>query len=122
MEITNFISKLNKHQNSIICRDGSVIEITIVFHPQHLKMGTHHNLGENSWLDVKFFAFAELNNLSAAETLNCFGAYYHEEVLANPEGTNHQNIRNFMKTTGWDCILHLELKKTVCKYGKQYLF
>jgi hypothetical protein len=60
-------------------------------------MGTHHN-GRKLWLPVKFLAFAELNNLSAAETLNCFGAYYHEEVLANPEGTNHQNIRNFMKT------------------------
>ena len=33
----------------------------------------------------------------------CFGAYYFEEVLENPEGTNHQNIRNFMKL-GWDGI------------------
>ena len=26
-----------------------------------------------------------------------------EDVLENPQGTNHQNIRNFMKT-GWDGI------------------
>jgi hypothetical protein len=44
-----------------------------------------------------------LQNLSQAETLACFGAYYFEEVLGDPEGTNHQNIRNFMKL-GWDGI------------------
>ena len=35
--------------------------------------------------------------------LACFGSYYFEEVLGNPEGSNHQNIRNFMKT-GWNGI------------------
>jgi len=41
--------------------------------------------------------------LSQAETLACFGGYYFEEVVGNPEGTNHQNIRNFIKT-GWNGI------------------
>jgi hypothetical protein len=41
-----------------------------------------------------------LQNLLQPETLACFGAYYFEEVLGDPEGTNHQNIRNFIKT-GW---------------------
>ena len=36
-------------------------------------------------------------------TLACFGAFYTEDVLKNPDGTDHQNIRNFMKT-GWDGI------------------
>ena len=45
----------------------------------------------------------EIQNLSEAETLACFGAYYYEDVLQNPNGTDHQNIRNFMKT-GWDGI------------------
>jgi hypothetical protein len=44
-----------------------------------------------------------LQNLSQAETLACFGAYYFEDVLGDPEGTNHQNIRNFIKS-GWDGI------------------
>ncbi|MFK7815738.1 MAG: HopJ type III effector protein, partial [Gammaproteobacteria bacterium] len=29
--------------------------------------------------------------------------YYRDDVLQNPEGDNHQNIRNFMKT-GWGGI------------------
>jgi hypothetical protein len=48
--------------------------------------------------------------------LSCFGAYYQEDVLGDPDGTNHQNIRNFMKT-GWDGIAFygeaLALKKII---------
>jgi hypothetical protein len=41
-----------------------------------------------------------LNRLSEQQMLACFGAYYRDDVLKNPDGTDHQNIRNFMKT-GW---------------------
>jgi hypothetical protein len=62
----------------------------------------HNAAGENSG-SCKIFAFAELQKLSGEATLSCFGAYYREEVLGDLEGTNHQNIRNFMKS-GWDGI------------------
>ncbi|NNG14715.1 MAG: HopJ type III effector protein [Gammaproteobacteria bacterium] len=45
----------------------------------------------------KIFAFAKLNSLNEAETLACFGRYYREDVLRNPEGTDHANIRTFMR-------------------------
>lgn len=51
----------------------------------------------------KIFAFAQLNQLTPAQTLNLFGDYYHDEVLKDPEGTSHQNIRNFM-LSGWQGI------------------
>lgn len=51
----------------------------------------------------KIFAFAQLNQLTPTQTLNLFGDYYHDEVLKNPEDTNHQNIRNFM-ISGWQGI------------------
>lgn len=51
----------------------------------------------------KIFAFALLNNLNPAETLACFGDYYRKDVLQNPDGTDHMNIRNFMQD-GWDGI------------------
>ncbi|WP_294243594.1 HopJ type III effector protein [uncultured Chryseobacterium sp.] len=51
----------------------------------------------------KIFSFARLNNLSEEETLSLFGDFYREDVLKNPEGTDHQNIRNFMKS-GWEGI------------------
>ena len=51
----------------------------------------------------KVFYFAKLNNLNEQQTLACFGRYYREDVLANPEGSDHGNIRNFIKT-GWSGI------------------
>lgn len=51
----------------------------------------------------RIFAFAQLHQLSEAETLACFGRFYREEVLQNPDGDDHKNIRNFMKY-GWQGI------------------
>ena len=104
MNINSFLEKLNKTPESIDFADTiAVIEENYVFEPTAFENGVLHNAaGENSG-SCKLFAFAELQNLSEAATLSCFGAYYYNDVLKNPEGTNHQNIRNFMKT-GWDGI------------------
>ena len=51
----------------------------------------------------KIFAFAKLNGLSPEQTLSLFGDYYHIEVLGDPDGSGHQNIRRFMRD-GWDGI------------------
>ncbi|MCP5162307.1 MAG: HopJ type III effector protein [Hahellaceae bacterium] len=51
----------------------------------------------------RIFAFARLNQLSAAETLACFGAYYREDVLKHPDATDHANIRTFIRH-GWTGI------------------
>jgi hypothetical protein len=51
----------------------------------------------------KLFAFARLNGLTEAETLACFGDFYRKDVLEHPEGTDHANIRSFMRH-GWPGI------------------
>jgi hypothetical protein len=51
----------------------------------------------------KIFSFAKLKQLSKDETLALFGDFYRTDVLGNPDGEDHQNIRNFMKF-GWDGI------------------
>lgn len=51
----------------------------------------------------KIFAFAKLHDLTAQQTLALFGDYYRIDVLENPDGSGHQNIRNFMRF-GWDGI------------------
>jgi len=51
----------------------------------------------------KLFAFAQLQQLTAEQTLACFGAYYRDDVLGNPTGDDHGNIRNFI-ITGWNGI------------------
>ena len=48
----------------------------------------------------KIFSFAEIHSLDQQETLALFGKYYREDVLGNPEGNDHGNIRNFM-ASGW---------------------
>lgn len=48
----------------------------------------------------RIFAFARRNGLSEAETLACFGRYYRDDVLGNPGGSDHANIRTFIKH-GW---------------------
>ena len=52
----------------------------------------------------KIFAFARLHDLSEAQTLALFGDYYHHDVLNNPQGDDHQNIRRFMQD-GWAGIV-----------------
>ncbi len=104
MTIESFLQKLKQTPNTISFPETiSVIEENYNITPTAFENGIQHNAaGENSG-SCKLFAFAQLQNLSQAETLACFGAYYFEEVLENAEGTKHQNIRNFMKT-GWDGI------------------
>ena len=63
---------------------------------------TVNDAGQNNG-SCKIFSFAQLNDLSKEETLHLFGEFYREDVLKNPEGTDHQNIRNF-RGSGWDGI------------------
>lgn len=60
---------------------------------------TTNEAGQNNG-SCKVFSFAQLHHLSEEKTLALFGDFYRKDVLQNPEGTDHQNIRNFMKT-GW---------------------
>lgn len=79
------------------------IEANFDFTPTAFKNGdTYNEAGQNSG-SCKVFSFAKLSGLSAQETLYCFGDFYRKDVLSNPEGTDHQNIRNFIKY-GWDGI------------------
>jgi hypothetical protein len=51
----------------------------------------------------KLFAFAKIHQLSEQQTLALFGDFYWQDVLEEPEGCGHQNIRNFM-AYGWQGI------------------
>lgn len=48
----------------------------------------------------KIFAFARMHGLDEKQTLALFGNYYRQDVLGNPTGSDHQNIRHFMRD-GW---------------------
>jgi hypothetical protein len=44
-----------------------------------------------------------MKGLSKEEALQLFGDYYRKDVLLNPNGKDHQNIRNFMNS-GWEGV------------------
>ncbi|AXT52134.1 type III effector [Aquimarina sp. BL5] len=103
MNISEFIKKLRNTTAEITFQNTmDIIDAHYSFEPVSFINGNITNqAGENSG-SCKLFSFAKLQNLEKEETLHCFGQYY-RDVLENPEGTDHQNIRNFMKT-GWSGI------------------
>ncbi len=104
MQLKAFLDKLQSSPESIEFQDTmAVIEAAYLYSPTAFTNGELVNqAGENEG-SCKLFAFAKLHELSEEKALACFGAFYCEDVLQNPDSDNHQNIRNFMKT-GWDGI------------------
>jgi hypothetical protein len=48
----------------------------------------------------RLFSLAKLKGLSEAETVRLFGRFYRDDVLKHPEGSDHANIRRFLRD-GW---------------------
>eukprot|EP00523_Entomoneis_sp_CCMP467_P016363 CAMPEP_0168784166 /NCGR_PEP_ID=MMETSP0725-20121227/10075_1 /TAXON_ID=265536 /ORGANISM="Amphiprora sp., Strain CCMP467" /LENGTH=210 /DNA_ID=CAMNT_0008834193 /DNA_START=53 /DNA_END=685 /DNA_ORIENTATION=- len=57
--------------------------------------------GENEG-SAKVLSYAALSELDKETTLKLWGEYY-RDVVKNPDGSDHLNIRNFMKT-GWEGV------------------
>lgn len=53
--------------------------------------------GQNNG-SCKLLALGQYLALNKDQTLALFGHYYRDEVLGNPDGSDHGNIRNFMRT------------------------
>ena len=102
MNLDVFIQKLKDEPKNIEFSETiAVVESNYDFTPSAFKNGLLYNhAGENSG-SCKLFAFAKIQGFTKEETLACFGAFYFEDVLKDPNGIGHQNIRNFMKT-GFD--------------------
>ena len=73
------------------------------FTPTKFINGNTINEADQNNGSCKIFSFAKLNNFSKEETLALFGEFYRNDVLKNPEGNDHQNIRNFIQF-GWNEI------------------
>ena len=70
------------------------------YHPTRFSNGDIVNDAGTNEGSCKIFYFAQMNALSETETLALFGKYYREDVLGNPAGEDHANIRNFL-LDGW---------------------
>ena len=70
--------------------------------PTAFKNGEVYNESSQNQGSAKVFSFAKLNGLSEQDTLTLFAEHY-QAVLNTPQGTDHQNIRQFM-ANGWEGI------------------
>ncbi|MDB5151061.1 MAG: HopJ type effector protein [Mucilaginibacter sp.] len=79
------------------------IETYYVHQPTAFKNGEVYNEATQNQGSAKVFTFAQINHLNIADTLYLFAEHY-RAVLASPNGTDHQNIRQFM-AHGWPGIV-----------------
>jgi hypothetical protein len=78
----------------------AVIDEAYHYTPTAFSNGDVINPAGSNEGSCKIFAFAQLHSLGELETLALFGRYYREDVLGNPAGDDHANIRNFI-LDGW---------------------
>ena len=107
MSLASFLEKIKN--NAAVSFDETMAVINENYHYQPTEFS--NGLGEQCLINkagtnegsCRIFAFAQIHQLDQQQTLNLFGDYYRVDVLANPTGTGHQNIRNFMQY-GWEGI------------------
>jgi hypothetical protein len=107
MSLNAFLEKINN--NNPVSFDETIAVITENYHYQPTEFS--NGLNEHTLINqagtnegsCKIFAFAKIHKLDQQRTLNLFGDYYRLDVLNDPKGSGHPNIRNFMKY-GWEGI------------------
>ncbi|HEY7886348.1 MAG TPA: HopJ type III effector protein [Cellvibrionaceae bacterium] len=101
MTLDIFLIRLNSEPLNIEFEETiNIIDACYHYTPTAFTNGDLYNQAGSNEGSCKILAFAQLNGLTEAQTLACFGAYYRDDVLANPDGSDHANIRNFIRH-GW---------------------
>ena len=101
MTLEQFLKTLRNEPETIEFDDTMfVIEAEYQFTPTAFTNGNVNNAADENNGSCKIFAFAQLQSLDADQTLACFGKYYRNDVLKNPDASDHSNIRSFM-ANGW---------------------
>lgn len=99
--LADFISQLNSRPEAVSFEQTmQVISDNYHYVPATFSNGELINEAGTNQGSCKIFYFAKLNNLTEQQALACYGQYYRDDVLNNPQGNDHGNIRNFMQS-GW---------------------
>lgn len=103
MTLTDFLAAVQAGEPVSFQQTQAVIALNYNYQPTPFCNGrgddaVHNPAGLNEG-SCKLFAFAQLHNLNEAQTLALYGDFY-REVLDDPHGDGHRNIRNFIKY-GW---------------------
>ncbi|MCP4984743.1 MAG: HopJ type III effector protein [Colwellia sp.] len=104
MSKSQLLMQLNTNADDVVFEQVmQVINDNYSYTPASFKNGEMLNEAGTNEGSCKIFYFAKLNGLTKQQTLACFGCYYRDDVLQNPNGSDHGNIRNFIKTA-WQGI------------------
>ena len=102
--VASFISLLTSNAEQVSFEQVmQVISESYNYLPATFTNGDLLNEAGTNEGSCKIFYFAKLNKLTEQQTLACFGRFYREDVLNNPQGNDHGNIRNFMQH-GWSKV------------------
>ena len=106
MNLDAFLQRIRNGETIDFQETLSVIAQHYQYQPTEFSNGLNKPLlnpaGSNEG-SCKIFSFAKLHNLTQKQTLALFGDYYLKDVLHHPDGSDHMNIRNFMRD-GWEGI------------------
>lgn len=101
MTLNEFVDQLYTRPETIAFDEAiAVIDREFEFTPVAFTVGEQHNGAGTNLGSCRLLAFAHAMNLPAETTLALFGDYYRKDVLGNPDGQDHANIRQFMQH-GW---------------------
>ena len=105
MTVEDFLQRLQQQGDTVSFADTmAVIDGAYEFTSVAFCNGNVRNeAGQNNG-SCKILAFAKRHQLNEQQTLNCFGDYYRVDVLENPDGDDHRNIREFM-ARGWNGVV-----------------
>jgi hypothetical protein len=105
MRLDEFLTQVRHGAKVSFQASIAVIGAYYVYTPTRFVNGGVVNPAGSHEGSCKLFYFARLHGLTEQETLSLFGDYYWQDVLAHPDGTDHANIRAFIRA-GWAGIAY----------------
>lgn len=105
MPLQTFIERIRAGGRVSFQETLSTISTHYDYTPTRFSNGEVVNEAGSNEGSCRLFYFAKLNGLTESETLALFGDYYWRDVLDNPQGEDHANIRAFMRR-GWTGIAY----------------
>jgi hypothetical protein len=101
-QLTALLKRLKENSSSFKEVIG-FIETYYEHQPTAFKNGQADNEATQNQGSAKVLTFAQLNKLNETDTLHLFAEHY-QAVLNDPDGIDHQNIRQFM-IHGWPGVI-----------------
>ena len=94
---TELLEDINSNSQAIEFNDViALIDTQFLFTPTRFTNGSVINEANQNHGSCKLLALGQHLALDKSQTLALFGCFYSRDVLENPQGNDHANIRNFM--------------------------